>query len=271
MGEQITPNEQMWGARRGRQSAGKQAKLGVIAFTHGGRMMPNKNGKLNEESLPLVAFDLDAVSRITGLSLSRIRRWDRMGFYQPAYADPNRRRPGSRIYSEDDVIALKVIAELRERGASLDEIKRTLPRLAPDDDGDWPALTLHVVGRRVVTCREDEAELKEAPRQGDGVKPIDLAATVADVEDGIRRLSERLPEEVGRITRRRAIMQGAPVIAGTRIPTETIAWFHENGYSLNEILENFPRLTPKDVEAAIAFEGRRKKDVPEPAFAHALG
>lgn len=233
--------------------------------------MTNKNGELNEESLPLVAFDLDAVARITGLSTAQLRRWDRIAFYQPAYADPNRRRPGSRIYSKNDVIALKVIAELRKRGASLSEIKLKLPHLAPDENSEWPTPELHVVGRRVVICREDAGELDEAPCHSSGAKPIDLAATLADVEDGITRLPERLPEEIGQITRRRAIMQGAPVIAGTRIPTETIAWFHDNGYALSEILENFPRLTPRDVEAAIAFENRREKAVPEPAFAHVRG
>jgi uncharacterized protein (DUF433 family) len=43
------------------------------------------------------------------------------------------------------------------------------------------------------------------------------------------------------------------LIAGTRIPTETIAWFHNNGYSLDWISEQFPRLTAIDVEAAVAF------------------
>jgi uncharacterized protein (DUF433 family) len=62
------------------------------------------------------------------------------------------------------------------------------------------------------------------------------------------------------VTRNRWIMSGVPIIAGTRIPTETIAWFHDNGYALDWILENFPRLTPEDVQAAIAFENK-----PDPA------
>jgi uncharacterized protein (DUF433 family) len=83
---------------------------------------------------------------------------------------------------------------------------------------------------------------------------IDMAAVAGEVEEAIRRLPERLPEEIGQVVRRRGIMRGVPIIAGTRIPTETIAWFHGHGYSLTEIIENFPRLTPRDVEAAIAFE-----------------
>jgi uncharacterized protein (DUF433 family) len=73
------------------------------------------------------------------------------------------------------------------------------------------------------------------------------------------------------VIRRRAIMQGVPIIAGTRIPTETIAWFHDHGYSLGEILENYPRLTPQDVEAAIAFEDQHEKNSFAPTLVHARG
>jgi uncharacterized protein (DUF433 family) len=75
-------------------------------------------------------------------------------------------------------------------------------------------------------------------------------------------LGERGPEQIGQVTRTRGIMRGVPVIAGTRIPTETVAWFVNHGYALAEILENVPRLTPTDVEAAVAFEEEAK--APEP-------
>ena len=93
---------------------------------------------------------------------------------------------------------------------------------------------------------------------------------LVETDKAIGRLSERLPEEIGQVVRHRGIMQGVPIIAGTRIPTETIAWFHDHGYSLREILENFPRLTPEDVEAAIAFETQQEKTL-APTLAHAHG
>lgn len=96
------------------------------------------------------------------------------------------------------------------------------------------------------------------PRCGGGLQgeplTVDLDEVKALVEQDVRKLAERGPEEIGQVMRNRWIMSGVPIIAGTRIPTETIAWFHDNGYALDWILENFPRLTAEDIEAAIAFE-----------------
>jgi uncharacterized protein (DUF433 family) len=104
---------------------------------------------------------------------------------------------------------------------------------------------------------EDEA-IEAANRTGQA-RPItiDLASVAVDVDEAIARLPERLPEEIGQVIRRRAIMRGVPIIAGTRIPTETIAWFHDQGYSLAWILKNYPRLTPRDVQAAVDYENAR--------------
>jgi uncharacterized protein (DUF433 family) len=95
-----------------------------------------------------------------------------------------------------------------------------------------------------------------------------ISARSRRVEQGVRKLAERRPEEIGQVIRSRRIMSGVPIIAGTRIPTETIAWFHDKGYELNWILENFPRLTPEDVRAAIEFEKTSDQATRELVFAH---
>ncbi len=204
--------------------------------------------------LPLVAFTTELGADLTGLSVSQLRRWDRTGFFQPWRVNPNRRRAYSRIYSLPDVIALRAIAELREAGASFVEVKRHRNLLEPGEIGDWPAPSFHVVGTRLFASRDEAlAVLHEKSGQDEPVL-INLDEVAARVEQRVRKLAERRPEEIGQITRNRWIMQGVPIIAGTRIPTETIAWFHDNGYALDGILKNFPRLTPEDVRAAIAFE-----------------
>jgi uncharacterized protein (DUF433 family) len=97
---------------------------------------------------------------------------------------------------------------------------------------------------------------------------IELGEVKARVEQGVRKLAERRPEEIGQVIRNRRIMSGAPIIAGTRIPTETIAWFHDNGYESDWILENFPRLTPEDIRAALEFEKASDLATRELALAH---
>jgi DNA-binding transcriptional MerR regulator len=222
----------------------------------------------NSPSIPHTSFDLDAVARVTGLSASQLQRWDRSGFFRPSQADPNRRRPGSRIYSREDLVALRTIAKLREAGVPLRRIKTILDLMQPDENGNWPARGFWVVADRVYLSPLDAEVAAGRSGQMHGPATLDLTAVVADVTEAMARLSERRPEEIGRVVRRRGIMRGVPIIAGTRIPTKTVAWFHGHGYSLTEILDNYPRLTPRDVEAAIAFECERATLALEPALAH---
>ncbi len=44
------------------------------------------------------------------------------------------------------------------------------------------------------------------------------------------------------------------VLAGTRIPTGAIRRFAEAGYTVNQILREYPSLTREDVAAALAHE-----------------
>ena len=49
------------------------------------------------------------------------------------------------------------------------------------------------------------------------------------------------------------IMMGKPVIKGTRIPVELILKKLSQKIEAEEILEDYPRLTREDIQAAIAY------------------
>ena len=49
------------------------------------------------------------------------------------------------------------------------------------------------------------------------------------------------------------IMAGKPTIAGTRIPVELVARLVADGWAINEIVREYPPLTPEDVQAALAY------------------
>jgi uncharacterized protein (DUF433 family) len=49
------------------------------------------------------------------------------------------------------------------------------------------------------------------------------------------------------------IMVGKPVIRGTRIPVELIVRLLGQGISEEEILEDYPRLQPEDIRAALIY------------------
>lgn len=213
---------------------------------------------------PLIAFTADTVARLTGLSIRQLHRWDRSGFFVPSFADPQRRRPHSRIYSFVDVVALCTIAKLRAEGVSFPDLRKVRRFFASGSNEDWAKRQFYVVGKRVFFSHEDAVLAARPLGQRLDRTILDLGGIANDVERAVRQLPDRAPSQIGQVTRDRLIMGGAPVIAGTRIPTATVDWFHRHGYGTEAILREFPRLTPVDVAAAIAFEqGQRGEAAPQ--------
>jgi uncharacterized protein (DUF433 family) len=90
--------------------------------------------------------------------------------------------------------------------------------------------------------------------------PFEMKSIAAGTAAAAAVLRERQAEDIGRVVQHRYVMHNAPVVAGTRIPTAAIWDFHSAGYDTAAILQEYPRLTPADVCAAIAYEqGRREQ------------
>jgi DNA-binding transcriptional MerR regulator len=66
------------------------------------------------------AFTSRRVAELTGISLRQLQWWDERGIVVPA------RDGHKRIYSLDDLAEIAVICELRERGFSLQKIRRVI-------------------------------------------------------------------------------------------------------------------------------------------------
>lgn len=69
----------------------------------------------------------------------------------------------------------------------------------------------------------------------------------------VKAIRGRNAETIGKITRSRGVASNKPVIAGTRIPVKSIQGFARAGYSIDEILEQYPVLTEEDIRAALAY------------------
>ena len=55
------------------------------------------------------------------------------------------------------------------------------------------------------------------------------------------------------ITRSPGIRGGQPVVEGSRIPVATLIRAHQLGMDFDEILAQYPRLTPASLHAALAY------------------
>jgi uncharacterized protein (DUF433 family) len=203
----------------------------------------------------IAVFTVDQASRLTGVSRRQLGSWDRDGFFAPSviYGE---RGAHMRLYSFQDLLSLKVLNQLRnDTRVSMDhlrEVKRDLSHLGEDM---WVKSTLYLLGKHVVIQRDDET--RHEAGSGQEVFQIPLKVIVGGMRERIREMNKRGSDEIGHIERTRGIVGNKPVIAGTRIPVSTIKEFADAGYSVSQIMKEYPSLDKKDVEAAIAFEDKR--------------
>src|SRR5439155_15970262 len=105
----------------------------------------------------------------------------------------------------------------------------------------------------------NEADTVRAGRRPEQVLAgfmVPVRAIVDDLENEIRRRDQRRP---GQIERRRGVLGRKPVIAGTRIPVDSVRRLVEDGMSEEEILEQYPDLTAVDVAAALKEAPPRRR------------
>lgn len=203
------------------------------------------------------AFLADRASQLTGLSPRRIKAWNRDGVLRAQWPD-NGRRSGP-MFSFRDVVGLRALAVLRdERHIPLSKLRCIGPWLREHQESPLENLRIRVDGRHV--CLEEtgsDGAVTNGHGGGHG-DTLELAAVAADLRERIEAARRRRPEDIGRVVRKRGVQGNVPILAGTRIPTTSVWSFHEAGYGVEQIIEEYPRLYPEDIQAAIDFErGRR--------------
>ena len=207
----------------------------------------------------IVAFSLDQVSRMTGLSEKRLRYWDRTRLFSPQFAAENRRSPFSRVYSYRDVVGLRTLALLRIKyRVSLQALREVDAWLRQHYDTPWSELTFWVSGKDVFFDDPSTGARIAGNPAGQTAIPIVMDRVAREADEAIRMLRERRPQDVGRISRNRHIQSNAWVIAGTRIPTWSVWDLHEAGYDVGAIRRQYPSLEPADIQAAIKHEEEQR-------------
>lgn len=208
----------------------------------------------------ILAFTAEQVCKLTGLSKRQLRYWDDTGFFSPTTIDEFRTRLFGRIYSFRDVVGLRVIGDLRRaHGVPLQELRKIGSWLAEHYDAPWSALRFALNGRRVVFVDPVTGVHREAHDGKQTVIEVTLEPIANDVKAAADKLSERRKEDVGHIVRNRYVVHNAWVVAGTRISTASIWNFHRAGFDAKSIVDEYPRLTAKDVRAAVEFEEQLRK------------
>lgn len=206
----------------------------------------------------ILALTVEQMSRLTGLSDRQLRYWDDTGFFSPTIS-AEKRRPYGRVYSFRDAVGLRTLSMLRnEYRIPLQELRKIGAWLQENYETPWASLRFYVADRQVFFDDPRNQVRRSGSNPDQTVIPIEMRRVAAETEAAADKLIERSDDEIGKIVQHRHIMQNAPVLAGTRIRTQAIWNFHEAGYSPKEIIEQYPRLTPDDVDAAIECERQRR-------------
>jgi len=201
------------------------------------------------------AFSEEHAAALTGLSRGQLRAWDRAGFFQPNYAFEDRRSAYSRVYSFRDIVGLRTIAVLmKEHRVSLRELRRVADELISRGYDHWADLKLYVLKRKVY-FREPGTEKVEGVWDGQYAM-LQVVDVVNDVTDRVKALQKRAPELVGTVEQHKYVVRNTSVIAGTRIPTAAIKRYRDAGYTISQIMKEYPSLKRKDIQAALKHEER---------------
>lgn len=208
----------------------------------------------------IVAFTTEHIRRLTGLSLRQVRYWDDTQFFSPTTVDGYRGRAFGRIYSFRDLVGLRTIAILRKRhSVPLQELRRVGEWLREHHETPWSSLRFAVGGRKVLFFDPQTGVPTEPKGKGQAVLNIALEPIASEMRQAAAQLRERKGAQLGRIVRNRFVVHNAWILDGTRIPTQAIWNFHSAGYDTKAILAEYPRLTAKDVQAAVEWEIKRHR------------
>lgn len=197
---------------------------------------------MTDQETVVLAFGEEHVERLTKLTKSQLRYWDRTGFFSPTYGEEGEKHtPYSRVYSFRDVVGLRTLGILRkDHNVSLQHLRQVAERLSHLKDELWTTTTLYVLNRKVIFHEEGSGQLREVV-SGQYIAGIPLHKVMSDVAAEAENLRQRAPDRVGKIERHRFVARNAPVVAGTRIKTAAIKRFHDAGYSNAEIYQRVSR------------------------------
>lgn len=210
--------------------------------------------KRQDSTVVVSAFTEEQVERLTNIAVSRLRYWDRTGFFIPSFAASDRRASYSRIYSFTDIASLRVIASLMNQfNIPLRHLRHVISKLGTMDNAAWVRTTLYVMNRKVI-FDEPESGRQQEVVSGQYMIGIELEKVLSDTKRDIASLSQRGEEKMGEIVKVRNVAHNALVVSGTRIPIRSIQEFAEAGYSVKKILLEYPTLTAADVHAAISYQ-----------------
>lgn len=196
----------------------------------------------------LVAVTRDKAAALAGITERQVDYWARTGLVRPAVDRRLTPQRPIRLYGHLELMSLLTAAGLRHRGISLQHIRKIVDYLRDEDDVENPLaeIVFATAGREVYFQRPDGSWAgTDKPAQGIFPQVLDLDAMRVRIRSTI---ASRERPGIGEVERRRGVMGSKPVLAGTRVPVDTVRRYLEHGATISQVLKAFPVLQRADVE-----------------------
>jgi predicted RNase H-like HicB family nuclease len=137
-------------------------------------------------------FNTETVAKITGLSRRQVDYWDVIHFIKPSVADA-RGKGSVRLYSFEDLVQLKVAKSLREKGISLQRIRKAIQYLKknmPEVSKPLAEMRFLTDGDTIFVITKDTKKIIDTLRNGQIVISIALADLINELRGKVYEIQE---------------------------------------------------------------------------------
>jgi DNA-binding transcriptional MerR regulator len=138
-------------------------------------------------------FGSTVVLKLTGVTYRQLDYWARTGLVGSSIRQAAG-RGSRRVYSFQDLVALRVVARLLRAGVSLQRLRRAVEYLKQHADQPLSTLGLIGEGNRVFALMGSSSKMIEATADGQVVIAIDVKPIEKDLRTDVIELSE--PREI---------------------------------------------------------------------------
>jgi len=195
----------------------------------------------------MLAIPDKQAAKLAGITMRQLRYWEQTDLIVPSIKRRISPRNTVRLYGYQDLIGLLVADELRNR-ISLHHIRRIITQHQDRGFAD-PLRELRFASRgNDVYFQYPDGSWSGDPNPDQLI--FHQVIVLEPLRERIPAASRRDPGAIGKVVRRRGVLGGKPILAGTRIPVATIQRYLQAGYGTEAIIEEYPSVTPADIEAA---------------------
>lgn len=133
-------------------------------------------------------FGVAASLRLAGISYPQLDYWAKTGLVPPSIRQATG-RGSRRVYSFDDLVALRVVARLLSTGISLPKVRKATRYLKQREERPLSTLALISDGKRILALTDDPAKMIEATANGQVIVAIDVTPIRRNLELGVSEIS----------------------------------------------------------------------------------